>query len=147
MSVRPLLLVVPLLLSCPMLGCTFASYADVRTDNALRLRQIRPGMTKHQVLEIMGTETRRVCRGAPKPCLMTRTERVLSPYRIEASEASAEVLVEVLYYYTDVKVRDDEISDDELTPLVFVNEELLGWGWTFLRGVTQRYEGVHIKRP
>jgi hypothetical protein len=39
---------------------------------------------------------------------------------------------EVWYYYTDLKQRDDKISDDELTPLVFDEEKLIGWGYPFL---------------
>jgi hypothetical protein len=39
---------------------------------------------------------------------------------------------QVLYYHTDLKQRDDKITDDELTPLVFENGKLIGWGYPFL---------------
>ena len=46
--------------------------------------------------------------------------------------------IEVLYYYTDLKATDGAITEDELTPLVFADGKLAGWGHDFLRDYRKR---------
>ena len=41
---------------------------------------------------------------------------------------------------TDVKRVDGAITDDELTPLVFDDGKLIGWGSSFLEVNIQKYE-------
>ena len=69
----------------------------------------------------------------------SRKTKVTNPYRSEILQGNEKKL-EVLYYYTDKKSSDDAITDDELTPLVFDNGELIGWGWSFLNTNIQKYE-------
>ncbi|MCJ7555009.1 MAG: DUF3192 domain-containing protein [Ignavibacteriaceae bacterium] len=59
----------------------------------------------------------------------------------EANYASIDdKIFEVWYYYTDMKAYDGAITDDELTPVVFENDKLIGWGQSFLNDTVQRYE-------
>ena len=47
--------------------------------------------------------------------------------------------VKVYFYYTDQKKADGAITDDELTPVVFENDKVVGWGIEFLdRNVTKQ---------
>jgi len=39
---------------------------------------------------------------------------------------------DVDYYVVGIKVPDDKISDDEVVPLVFFQDKLVGQGWQFL---------------
>jgi len=39
----------------------------------------------------------------------------------------------LLFYYTDLKAADNAITDDELTPVVLMDNKVVGWGWTLLR--------------
>jgi hypothetical protein len=55
-----------------------------------------------------------------------------NPYRNETLTGKDGKSYEVLYYYTELKQRDDRITDDELTPLVFHDGKLIGWGYPFL---------------
>ena len=41
----------------------------------------------------------------------------------------------VQYLYTYMKQRDDQITDDELTPLVFNDGKLIGWGSDALKRI------------
>ena len=66
-------------------------------------------------------------------------ESATNPYRSEILQGSNETF-EVLYYYTDVKKADGAITDDELTPLVFKDKKLIGWGWSFLGQNIEKYE-------
>jgi hypothetical protein len=53
--------------------------------------------------------------------------------REEKLQAADGAALEVLYYYTDLRQRDDRITDDELTPLVFRDGKLAGKGYDYLR--------------
>lgn len=54
-----------------------------------------------------------------------------TPYRSETLTGKDGKSYEVLYYYTHLKQRDDRITDDELTPLVFQGGKLIGRGYPF----------------
>jgi len=130
------------LLLIAVLGCenVSLSYDAVRAQNVERLRRVRVGMAKLEVLDVMGTETVLVCHGAYTPCDARYAVMLPNPYRIEVTQTVAGGVVEVVYYYTEMTKADDAITDDELTPLVFKDEELIGWGWTFVQDAAARYE-------
>lgn len=103
-------------------GCVTLSQA--RAGNRARLNDLSPGMSREAVVEVMG----------PSP-----TREITNPYRTESYSAQGKRF-DVLYYYTDIKKRDDAITDDELTPLVLVDGRLDGWGWGYWNSVVQKYE-------
>lgn len=132
-----------LVLLCLFLaGC--ATFSDIRNINRENLNKLSLGMTKQEALKIMGTETKQACPPAPLALISlgmsaTQCQNISSPYRTEILQGKDKAL-EVLYYYTDIKKEDNAITDDELTPLVFDNGKLIGWGWTFLQDNAQKYE-------
>ena len=95
---------------------------EVRVINRVSLTQLDLGMSKEEVLEIMGTETYEGDDGD-----------INNPFRTEVFQMEEDSVVEVLYYYTDKKNNDKAITDEELTPIVFKNGRLIGWGWISLR--------------
>ncbi|MEC8479353.1 MAG: DUF3192 domain-containing protein, partial [SAR324 cluster bacterium] len=40
---------------------------------------------------------------------------------------------ELLYYHTDLKTPDGAVTDDELTPVVLIEDKVIGWGWILVR--------------
>ncbi|MHB1141134.1 MAG: DUF3192 domain-containing protein [Sulfuricaulis sp.] len=105
-------------------GCSniYLDTSDLlRAQNTANLAKLTAGLGKETVMEMMGTE-------ASKGVFMW----IDNPYRSETLTGKDGKSYEVLYYYTDLKQRDDRITDDELTPLVFHNGKLLGWGYPFL---------------
>ena len=58
------------------------------------------------------------------------------PVKSETLQAGNRRL-EVVYYYTDER-GDRKLTDEELTPLVFENNVLIGWGRLFLKTCTQK---------
>ncbi len=44
----------------------------------------------------------------------------------------------VLFYYTDPKWSDGNVTHDECTPLVFENDKLIGWGVEFYKDYRQK---------
>jgi hypothetical protein len=124
-----------------------ASAGGFREDNIRNLDRLRPGMTRDQVFDIMGTKTASVSGteasgpvgigedtlgvsqvqipvGGPKPVLQ-------NPHRNELYRAGG-ANWEILYYYTSVVSDDGMVTDDELTPVVLRNDTLVGWGWDYL---------------
>jgi len=67
---------------------------------------------------------------------------VKNPQRVERVTGPDGAAYDVLFYYTDLKARDDKITDDELTPLVFRGHELAGIGYGFLARLSPKYRGL-----
>lgn len=119
--------ILALLLCLALVGC--ATLSKIRATNRERLNKISIGMTKQEVLDIMGTKT-----------ITARSSEVINnPYKTETLRSEDKVF-EVLYYYTEIKRSDGAITDDELTPLVFDEGKLIGWGWSFFEDTTQKYQ-------
>lgn len=100
----------------------------IRTENRRNLAKLSVGMSKNEVIATMGD----------KVVFDLRTT-VNNPYRTEILRGKGKPF-EVLYYYTDIKRADGAIADNELTPLVFDNGHIIGWGWGFLEQNVQKYE-------
>jgi hypothetical protein len=115
-------------------GCT-SSLDRVRTANRRNLLKLSVGMTKEQATAVMGHKSGGGWFGEPT---------VNSPYKSEILQGEGKTF-EVLYYYTDVKsviytANPATITDDELTPLVFDNGKLIGWGASFLDSNIKKYK-------
>lgn len=129
-----------------MSGCATATITlqDVTSVNRQNLLRLSMGMTKNEVLNTMGTETKtakvalyQYGNWAETP---VESMKINNPYRNEILRGKDDKTFEVLYYVTDVRKSDTNTSEDELTPLVFDNGKLIGWGWSFLNDNVQKYE-------
>ena len=112
-------------------GC--ATMDTVRAENRANLNRLQLGMTKEEVLAVMGTKTVTTYREG------VRGEQITNPYRTEMHRAGGHTW-EIMYYLTDLKADDDAITDDELTPIVLKDGKLDGWGWSYLQDVARTYE-------
>ena len=99
----------------------FSSLERVRNTNRDNLVLLSVGMTKPEVLRLMGTQT-----------VETEFMTITNPYRIQSFQGGGGETHEIVFYYTDRKKTDGAITDDELTPLVFRAGRLKGWGWPLL---------------
>jgi len=102
-------------------GCGGYMAQDIRLYNREQLGNLELGMPRAMVFDTMGDET------------FSTDVAINNPYRIEMFQAEDGTPVEVLFYYTDVKDDDNAISDEELTPIVLIDGEVVGWGWFCLR--------------
>lgn len=114
-------------------GCATASQATAR--NREHLLKLSIGMSKEEAINIMGKK-----RFSAGNLIYSETPLMINnPYRSEIV-AGRDKTLEIIYYVTDVKKNDGVITDDELTPLVFEDGKLIGWGQTFLRDSSRMVE-------
>lgn len=135
------LLVVAVLIS----GCATVNWQSLTSINRQNLLRLSLGMTKSEALSVMGTDTKTVTVRLYKYrtwASASPVEKIIinNPYKNETLRGKDDKSFEVIYYVTDDKNQDGAVSDDELTPLVFDNGKLIGWGWSFLQDNVQKYE-------
>ena len=90
------------------ISCT--SPGKIRERNRNNLSRLTLDMSRQQVLTVMKR-----------------------PYRSETLILSNGKRLELLYYHTDLKTPDGAVTDDELTPVVLIEDKVIGWGWILVR--------------
>ena len=131
------------LLCLGLVGCSsLRSLSQATAPTRENLIRLSIGMTKQEVLDTMGTETREAYYhgGLDNWAFSTMN----NPYRSEILQGKDKTL-EVIYYVTDDKNHDGAINDNELTPLVFDEGKLIGWGWSFLQDSLNKY-GINMSQ-
>ncbi|PVX48807.1 uncharacterized protein DUF3192 [Balneicella halophila] len=108
-------------------GCM--STEAIRTANRENINRISMGISKTEVLNIMGSQTITAGDGT----------KVNNPWRSEILKGDNDEYYEVLFYYTDLKGADGAITDDELTPIILKDNKVIGWGWSFLNENVKKY--------
>ncbi|MDD4980810.1 MAG: DUF3192 domain-containing protein [Candidatus Omnitrophica bacterium] len=111
-------------------GCATMATSQLTANNRMNLVRLSQGMSKQRVLDIMGTgiSIYNCDLGSSKTRINVRLN---NPHRTETIETSGKTL-EILYYITDIRSNNCTIDEEELTPLVFDNSKLIGWGHNFL---------------
>jgi len=100
--------------------------------NRANLIKLQPGMAQSQVISLMGT-------GQAEDYDEEGTYIINNPYKSEILNGKRNTF-EVIYYYTERITRDRKLEPEELTPVIFSENKLLGWGWMFLRDIVARHE-------
>ena len=95
-------------------------------------------MTRMEVESVMGHEQ---AGGGLPEVVFGRVQylKARNPMREETVAGSDGAEYLVLFYYTDVRERDDRITDDELTPVAFRDGKVAGVGYGFLAPRAARY--------
>ena len=121
----------PFMLVLCLCGCavTFESTAGKgmsRPKELVNLSQLRLGMSVSEVKAVLGTDVK---VGYQRQADGLGIESILlkNPVK-EESLAINQTTYRVLYFYTTIRKADDVLADDELTPLVFQKEKLVGIG-------------------
>ncbi len=131
-------------------GC--ATLNGIRSLNRRRLNRLSIGMTKKEVLRNMGVWSKRCYEYGLLANLLSLTTLasdnviVNNPYRSETLQGKDKTL-EVLYYVTDIQTDSIAIDDHALTPLVFDEGKLIGWGWNFLDANIEKYQIKMDRQP
>lgn len=104
--------------------------AQIASVNRGKVNQLYLGMSRAEVEKAMGPPSVIVRTVGP-----FGTTQMTNPVRSEAVRDKEGATIEVRYYGTDViPGAGDEFSftEDEVTPLVFKDSQLVGWGWNLL---------------
>ena len=112
-----------LFLSLISYGCDNA--AEMRLQNSQNITKINVGMTKAEVLQIMGNKT------AHKDSIT-----ITNPFKTALRQSDGNTY-EILYYYThylqhDYPFKSFIVRESELTPIIFQDGKVIGWGSDFL---------------
>lgn len=91
---------------------------QVREMNKEKLNELEIGMSENVVLMMMGHKAIKI-GSAPFT--------IENPFKTEIYTDDVDVY-KILYFYTDLVKRDGFITDEELTPIIFKNNKLIGWG-------------------
>ena len=134
-----------------LVGCSSAS--QIRATNRKNIVKLYRGMSRQSALFVMGNKQHYTELDEKKGLFQKKPVKPIyinNPYKTEIlrgkekdKNGEKEKIFEVLYYYTEKKRNDGKITDDELTPLVFEEGRLMGWGWSFLETTKKEY---HIKK-
>ncbi len=129
----------------PACGCAFLTGCMVTTTPLVKgltnVREVELGMLKEEVQKMMGTE---VVIGYDRSDNQSATfapVTVKNPIRSENLKAQGKTY-EVIYYFTQINDADGTINDDELTPMVFEKNKLIGKGWDFLSDLKKKNNAV-----
>ncbi|MGH8221434.1 MAG: DUF3192 domain-containing protein [Woeseiaceae bacterium] len=117
------------------------SLEQLRETNKKSIAGLAIGTPRAQVEKLMG-DARAGGKLGDVVFGRVRHLEVKNPQREERVTGPDGAAYDVLFYYTDVKTRDDKITDDELTPLVFRGHELAGIGYGFLGKLAPKYAGL-----
>jgi len=134
--------------------------AGFREENRSNLQRLSVGMSRSEVLSIMGTGSLEHPAGSEGSGVV-RTERdtlgvaqvqiplgarapaLYNPMRT-ATYGSVGDTWEVLYYYVRMVEADDRVTEDELEPVVLRDGHVSGMGWTYWRA-TARENGIPLQ--
>jgi hypothetical protein len=135
-------LVPRLVLACALLtGCSTLMVdplEQLRDANKQNIAKLSVGHTRLEVESIMGAG--RAGGGLPE-VVFGRVQylQARNPMREERLVGTDGVEYELLFYYTDLRERDDKITDDELTPVALRAGKVAGIGYGFLGPRVPKY--------
>lgn len=83
-------------------------------------------MTRPEVVQAMLDEVQ----------LLQMSGQVTNPYATRFVRNINGESMEVMYYYTGMKKGDDLVTEEELMPIILIDNSVIGWGWEALEGMT-----------
>ncbi len=103
----------------------------VASRRFLSLRQIYVGMTRQEVASVLGSQVIVGYEIHDDTSDQYSPITVKNPYRQE-EYVKGNKIYNIDYYFVGIDTADGTISDQELAPLVFVKDQLMGYGWDYL---------------
>ena len=122
-----------------LLGCS-ASETFVKETTTMKpkgkfvsdIEYVFIGMSKREVQNILGDKLVVGYLRDKGEDLNYKSITLDSPYREEELRGTRGEIYKIWYCYAYIKNADGRISEDEMIPLVFEEEKLIGKGWNFL---------------
>jgi len=120
------------------------SRAEVGSYNQANLLKIDIGASKTKVLESMGGVQK--IQTYTSTSFVTKKESIIinNPFNREFRTDSAGNTIEILWYYTNVKKADGDVTKEQQTPIVLEKNSVVGMGWDFYEDYAKR-KGINIE--
>ena len=120
------------------------SRSEVGSYNQANLLKVDIGVTKTKVLEAMGGIQK--VQTYTSTSFITKKESIIinNPYNREFKTDSAGNTIEILWYYTNIKKADGDITKEQQTPIFLDKNAVVGLGWDFYEDYAKR-KGITIK--
>ena len=117
---------------------------EVGSYNQAHLLKVDIGVTKTKVLEVMGGVQK--IQTYTRSSFITKKESIIinNPYNREFKTDSAGNTIEILWYYTNIKKADGDITKEQQTPIVLEKNAVVGMGWDFYEDYAKR-KGMTIE--
>jgi hypothetical protein len=97
--------------------------------SAETIKKLMPGISREEALALIGRTT--TTGYELQKFDEYKPVTTANPYRSQKITRGSDVY-EIDYYLSEIRKADGIVSDDELTPLVFQSDKLVGKGWDFL---------------
>ena len=101
------------------------------------MSQVRNGLTRQEVAGLLGKEVVAGYSLTDEASGEYSPITISNPQRTETIQNGKRSYT-VDYYLVGIQAADEKVSDDELAPVVFLNDRVVGMGWDFL---DQRVKG------
>ena len=101
-------------------SCVTKTYEDLRSQNRFNISKIKTNYSLSEVITIMGAEK------ADGDISGAVGEVVMNPYKTENIPHNGKSYL-VYYYYTE-RI-GDKSWETGVTPIIFINEKVVGIGW------------------
>lgn len=105
-----------------------------RQEPLTPIGQIRNGMTYEEVMALMGHEVKIGFSESETSAESYGAVAMRNPYRIEMLNADDTPHL-VVYFLTQINNSDGQVTDDELTPVVFKDNLMIGQGWGYIESL------------
>jgi hypothetical protein len=117
---------------------------EVGSYNQANLLKVDLGTSKTKVLEAMAGVQKIQTYITTSP--VTKKEDVIinNPTKREFKTDSAGNTIEILWYYTNTKKADGDITDEQQTPIILDKNAVVGLGWDFYEEYAKR-KGIRIE--
>ncbi|HSV43777.1 MAG TPA: hypothetical protein VLJ10_04400 [Candidatus Bathyarchaeia archaeon] len=129
-----LALVVAMVSGCAL---TYEQYEIVQDPDPVLRRfistsQLHEGLSPSEAKALLGDQVVIGYELSDRQAQYYKPLTLQNPYRSESYQAGNKTFL-IEYYVMGINQSDDQITDDELTPLIYEQDRLTGWGWDFLR--------------
>ncbi len=111
----------------------------IKKRDLTNINLVYDGMTYQEVLGVMGRELTVGYKKNDANVEIFDAQTMTNPHREEELVVNG-LTYKILFYFTHVNKPDGMVAEDELTPLVFEDEKLIGKGSDFLHKL--RNQGV-----
>ena len=120
------------------------SRSDVGSYNHTNLLKIDMGVTKTKALEVMGGIQK--IQTYVSTTFVTKKEDIIinNPVNREFKTDSAGNTVELVWYYTNSKKAEGDITKEQQTPIILEKNAVVGMGWDFYEDYAKR-KGINIE--